>query len=148
MKLLNALFSLQILCIVCAQNSSSKNKEKLAYDNYSFDFSAKRRPIAYQQMGNAVELQSKIKLNPAVPSAGGAYALMTKIVQKEVEFDIEFTIQSDLYKSRGFSALFTQNELYTEDFEHDLGYRLDYEGIGVYVFRNPIGENKWFVMTL
>ena len=46
MKLLNALFSLQILCIVCAQ--TAKDKSKLAYDNYSFDFSAKKRPIAYQ----------------------------------------------------------------------------------------------------
>ena len=99
-------------------------------------------------MGNTVELQSKIKLNPSVPEAGGAYALMTKILQKEVEFDIEFTIQSDLYKSRGFTALFTQNDLYSEDFEKPLGYRTDYEGVGVYVFRNPLKGNKWFVMTL
>ena len=148
MKLVSALFSLQILYTVCAQQSQDKNKEKLAYDNYSFDFSAKKRPIAYQSMGNAVELQSKIKLNPKVAEAGGAYALMTKILQKEVEFDIEFTIQSELFRARGFTALFTQNELYTEDFAQPLGYRQDYEGVGVYVFRNPTRENKWFVMTL
>ena len=87
-------------------------------------------------------------MNPKVVEAGGAYALMTKIIQKEVEFDIEFTIQSDLFRARGFSALFTQNELYTEDFVPPLGYRQDYEGVGVYVFRNPTRENKWFVMTL
>jgi hypothetical protein len=46
-------------------------------------------------------------------------------------------------------ALFTQNELEPEDFANsDVGYRSDYEGIGVYIFRNPIRENKWFVMTL
>ena len=74
---------------------------------------------------------------------------MTKILQKEVEFDIEFTIHSDLYKARGFTALFTQNDLFTEDFDnHQLGYRTDYEGVGVYVFRNPLQQNKWFVMTL
>ena len=46
-------------------------------------------------------------------------------------------------------ALFTQNEMYPEDFEQsELGYRTDYEGVGVYVFRNPMRENKWYVMTL
>ena len=66
-----------------------------------------------------------------------------------VEFDIEFTINSELAKSRGFMALFTQNELEPEDFEKsDVGYRSDYEGIGIYVFRNPVRENKWYVMTL
>ena len=74
---------------------------------------------------------------------------MTDVKTKEVEFDIEFTIRSELAKSRGFQAIFTQNELYAEDFEEsELGYRTDYEGVGVYVFRNPMRENKWFVMTL
>ena len=64
---------------------------------------------------------------------------MTKILQKEVEFEIDFTIQSDLFESRGFTALFTPNDLYSEDFERStLGYRTDYEGVGVYVFRNPL----------
>ena len=68
---------------------------------------------------------------------------------REVEFDLEFTIQSDLEESRGFMALFTQNELNPEDFiESDLGYRSDFEGVGVYVFRNSMRENKWYVMTL
>ena len=72
-----------------------------------------------------------------------------EVASKSVEFDIEFTINSDLNKSRGFMALMTQNTLEPEDFENsDVGYRSDYEGIGVYVFRNPIRENKWFVMAL
>ena len=71
------------------------------------------------------------------------------IGSKSVEFDIDFTINSELARSRGFMALMTQNELEPEDFANsDVGYRSDYEGIGVYVFRNPIRENRWFVMAL
>lgn len=66
-----------------------------------------------------------------------------------VEFDIEFTIQSELAKSRGFMVYFLQNEIDEDDFiKSDLGYRQDYEGIGIYVFRNSVRENKWYVMTL
>ena len=69
-------------------------------------------------------LKSKIKLNPAVANSGGAYVLNTDIQTREVEVDIEFTVQSELETSRGFMALFTQNELYPEDFEEsDIGYR-------------------------
>jgi len=119
------------------------------YENYSFDFSAHRRPIAYASLGNTVELQSKLKLLPSVPNSGGAYVLNAEVESKSVEFDIEFTINSELAKSRGLMALFTQNQLEPEDFERsDIGYRSDYEGVGVYIFRNPIRENKWFVMTL
>ena len=32
--------------------------------------------------------------------------------------------------------------------ESVLGYRQDFEGIVVYVFRHPHREDKWFVMTL
>ena len=50
--------------------------------------------------------------------------LNTDIQTREVEVDIEFTVQSDLETSRGFMVLFTQNELYPEDFEEsDIGYR-------------------------
>ena len=66
-----------------------------------------------------------------------------------VEFDIEFTIQSELAKSRGFMVYFLQNEIDEDDFiKSDIGYRQDYEGIGIYVFRNPVRENKWYAMTL
>ena len=77
------------------------------YENYSFDFSAHRRPIAYASWGNTVELQSKVKLLPLVENAGGAYVLAPEISSNSVEFDIEFTINSELMKSRGFMALMT-----------------------------------------
>ena len=42
-------------------------------ENYSFDFSASSRPLAWIARGNAVELQSKVKLNPFVPGKWGGY---------------------------------------------------------------------------
>ena len=88
MKILHALFGLQILQVVVVAQGLGKG----VYENYSFDFSGGKRPIAYSSIGNTVELQSKIKLNPAVANNGGAYILLKPIEVKEVEFDIEFTI--------------------------------------------------------
>ena len=35
-----------------------------------------------------------------------------------------------------------------EFMDSELGYRMDYEGIGVFVFRHPQRDGKWFVMTM
>ena len=40
--------------------------EAAVYENYSFDFSAHERPIAYTNIGNTLELVSKVKVNPNV----------------------------------------------------------------------------------
>ena len=32
--------------------------------------------------------------------------------------------------------------------ESKLGYRQDYEGVALYIYRHPHKENKWFAMTL
>jgi len=62
---------------------------------------------------------------------------------------MEFTVQSELNKSRGFMFMLTQQEiLESECIESDLGYKQTYEGIGMYVFRHPHREDKWFLMTL
>jgi len=45
--------------------------------------------------------------------------------------------------------MLTQQEiLESECIESDLGYKQTYEGIGMYVFRHPHREDKWFLMTL
>ena len=50
---------------------------------------------------------------------------------------MEFTINSDLTRARGFTAVLSQNRISTEDFAQGAtGFRDDYEGIGVYVFRH------------
>ena len=52
-------------------------------ENYSFDFSSKKMPLAYQSYGNAVELEHKVKLNSIVNHMGGAYDLNRPITAQE-----------------------------------------------------------------
>ena len=48
---------------------------KQVYENYSFDYSAHKLPLAYTTYGNAVELNHKVKLNSNVTNRGGALVL-------------------------------------------------------------------------
>ena len=66
------------------------------YVNYSFDFSAHTRPIAYVTYGNALELVNKVKVNPDVANRGGAYLFDSTISDKDFEIEVEFSIQSPL----------------------------------------------------
>lgn len=111
---------------------------KVAYENYSFDFSAHTRPIAYTTFGNTLELVNKVKLNPAVADRAGAYKFDTKLADKDFEIDLEFTVKSELDEARGFMVLLTQQEMLEEEFMNSsIGYRQNYEGIAVYIFRHP-----------
>ena len=123
--------------------------ETAVYENYSFDFSAHERPIAYTNIGNTLELVQKVKVNPNVHDRGGAYLLDTTIEEAEFEVQVEYTINGDLKVARGFMILLTQHEMLEQDFlDSEIGYRQDYEGAAVYVFRHPNQNNKWYVMTL
>ena len=100
-------------------------------------------------LGNALEHNDKVKLNPAVRDRYGAYVFDSKITDENFEIELEFTIASDLNKSRGFMMMLTTTEIQETDIEQShIGYKTDYEGIGVMVFRHNARENKWFVMTL
>jgi hypothetical protein len=45
--------------------------------------------------------------------------------------------------------LLTQQEMLEHEFTGStIGYRQNYEGVAVYVFRHPHRANRWFVMTL
>jgi hypothetical protein len=72
------------------------------YDVYSFDYSAHKLPLYYQTYGNAVELSHKVKLNSEVNRKGGAYVLDAPITFPEIEVEVDFTINSDIDKARGF----------------------------------------------
>ena len=48
---------------------------KQVYENYSFDYSAHKLPLAYSTYGNAVELNHKVKLNSKIMNRGGALVL-------------------------------------------------------------------------
>ena len=48
---------------------------KQIYENYSFDYSAHKLPLAYSTYGNAVELNHKVKLNSKIMNRSGALVL-------------------------------------------------------------------------
>lgn len=62
------------------------------YENYSFDYSAHRFPLAYTTYGNAVELNNYIKLNSRAANKGGAVVLDPMITVRKFEAQIEFTL--------------------------------------------------------
>ena len=53
--------------------SSLAQPQKHLLENYSFDYSSSVRPLSWLTRGNAVELNSKVKLNPAVEDRWGGY---------------------------------------------------------------------------
>ena len=48
---------------------------KEVYENYSFDYSAHKLPLAYTTFGNAIELNHKVKLTSKIMNRGGALVL-------------------------------------------------------------------------
>ena len=54
---------------------AARGLTKYPYENFNFEIKAHNIPIAYTSVENTVELFSKVKLNPKVPSHGGAYIL-------------------------------------------------------------------------
>ena len=88
----------------------TRQVDRKVYENYSFDFSAHKRPIAYTTYGNALELNSKVKLNPAVDNRYGAYVFDGKLKDEVFEIEMEFTVASELNRSRGFMMILSQNE--------------------------------------
>lgn len=94
---------LRLICVAVAQ-------AKVVYDNYSFDYSAQKMPLWYETYGNAVELQHKVKLNSAVPNKGGAYVLTDPVhFSKDLDIDIEFTINTPLDEARGFTTILSKS---------------------------------------
>jgi hypothetical protein len=61
---------------------------------------------------------------------------------------VEYTINTPSDTSRGALIIVQDSEFIVGDFENShFGYRSDFKGIGVYIFRS-IPKKKWFVMTL
>jgi len=126
--------------------------KRYPYPNYSFDYSKHVVPIAYSSAENTVELFNKVKLNPRVPMKGGGYYLdvpLDQTVFEEFEVDIEFTINSEIELSRHIMLFFSRNEPNPKDFfTYQLGYKTDYEGVGIFLFRHMSQDNKWYLMTM
>ena len=133
-----------LVSIVC-----SEIDKRILYKNYSFYMKEYEHPIAYTTLGNTIELNTKVILNPAVADRGGAFALDPAIKDKNFEIELEYTVLSDLDLARGFMVLLTQHELTEEELDEEhIGIKQDFDGIVVFVFRHPNKNNKWFMMTL
>lgn len=66
----------------------------------------------------------------------------------EFEVQTEYTIQSPSETTRGTLMILQDSEFVYDDFvDSHFGYRSDYKGIGVYIFRSYYTK-KWHVMTL
>ena len=70
-----------ILLLIVLKHIVAKN----LYENYSFDYSAHKTPIAYSSYGNAIKLTRKVKLSSKVMHKGGAYVLNRPITFPEFE---------------------------------------------------------------
>jgi hypothetical protein len=70
-----------ILLLTVLKHVLAKN----LYENYSFDYSAHKTPLAYSSYGNAIELTRKVKLSSKVMHKGGAYVLNRPITFPEFE---------------------------------------------------------------
>lgn len=144
--------SLFLLASVLASQVASSSFKRFPYPNYSFDYDNHVVPIAYTSAENAVELFNKVKLNPRVLMKGGGYHLdvpLDQTVFEEFETNIEFTINSDPATSRHLMVFFSRQEPVAKDFfAYQLGYKTDFEGVGVFLFRHMSQENKWYLMTM
>ena len=117
-------------------------------DMYSFDFSAHQLPLAYNTYGSSVQLHSKYKLIPDVKNRYGAIVL-NKYIQsdRKYEIDVEFQLKSPDVKSHGFAIFLTgQEPSFPEEFHPSFGYRPDYKGLGVFLYRSE-KKNKWVSTT-
>ena len=103
--------TLLLFSSVFGQEDKSLLEPAQLLENYSFDFSSHKLPIAYNTYGSAVQLHHKYKLIPDVKERYGAIVLnqvspffhkiLFFFIEKQIvsdrkyEVDVEFTLQSN-----------------------------------------------------
>lgn len=66
---------------------------------------------------------------------------------RAIEVDVEFMFKSDESLSHGFSIFFLANEpKFPQEFDDVLGYRPDYKGLGVFLYRSE-KRRQWVSWT-
>lgn len=62
---------------------------------------------------------------------------------RKYELDVEFKLQSDEDQSHGMSImLLKEKPSFPDEFHNEFGYRPDYMGLGVFLYRSE-SRNKW-----
>ena len=63
--------------------------------------------------------------------------LQRLLADRGIEVDVEFMFKSDENLSHGFSIFFLADEpKFPKEFDDMLGYRPDYKGLGVFLYRS------------
>jgi hypothetical protein len=90
-----------------------------------------------------------MKLIPDVKDRYGAIVLNKEIKDsRSFEIDIKSLITSDLDKSHGFAAMLLADKPdFPADFHNEFGYRTDYKGLGVFLYRSE-SKNAWYIIAL
>ena len=101
-------------------------------------------PKAYEYYGASVQIHHKVKLIPDVKDRFGAIVLKKRLESdNKFEIDVEFKFNSDESTSHGFELMFTSTPVsFPEDFHSDFGYKPDYKGLGVFLYRSE-QRGKW-----
>lgn len=96
-----------------------------------------------------MQLHSKYKLIPDVKDRWGAIVLNKRIESdRKYEIDVEFTMQSNPYKSHGFGIMLLGEEPnFPADSDPVFGFRRDYKGLGVFVYRSE-KRGKWYIVAM
>ena len=117
-SLLQAVFAAGLGELVSSKSKkASEDDPYMNYENYSFEYSSHRMPIAYKSIGNSVELHNSVKLNSKVPKRGGAYVLEKALKWDNFEIDVRFRIMSDPDAARGFEIILSEHEMEESQFE-------------------------------
>jgi hypothetical protein len=67
---------------------------------------------------------------------------------RKYEFDVEFTLRSDDSVSHGFGIILTDNEpQFPIDFHSEFGYRRDFKGLGVFLYKDAKKNGGWVSKT-
>ena len=118
-------------------------------EHYGFDFKNHKLPQAYDTYGAAVQIHSHMKLIPDVKDRYGAIVLNKEIKDaRSFEVDIKGLLTSDISTSHGFTAMFLADRpQFPAEFNQEFGYRTDYKGLGVFVYRSE-SRGKWYIVAI
>jgi len=68
--------------------------------------------------------------------------------EHQLEFDVEFKFISDPEYSHGLAIfLLDQQPIFPDEFHDEFGYRTDYKGLGVFLYRSE-SKGKWYILTV
>lgn len=114
---------------------------------FSFDISKFEYPLEFDKVGATVALRDTIKLLPKVADRHGGLMLTQPIETDFFELVYSIDVKNDkntIYDStwgavddiEGFALWYLRDPPTANDYSVGFGYRHDYNGLGIYVFKH------------